>query len=174
MLLRCSKSLGVWKQAFGLGSDTTQSTVRAQELAGYYLPSGWRPSGEVRMGIRLRVVQGKDDCVGWLKCFSRILLLSFPVFKMAGSGIPGLLSGLVPALGRGAILESRDRVPRRAPAWSLLLPLPVSLPLSVCVTIIKKKNLKKYCAKPSIPECFKFSNEMYPFGYLDTITQSFL
>ena len=35
-------------------------------------------------------------------------------------------------LAQGAILETRDRVPRRAPgAWSLLLPLPVSLPLSL-------------------------------------------
>ena len=34
-------------------------------------------------------------------------------------------------LARGAILETRDQIPRRAPgAWSLLLPLPVSLPLS--------------------------------------------
>ena len=44
-------------------------------------------------------------------------------------------------LAQGAILETRDRIPRRAPgAWSLLLPLPVSLPLSLslCVTIINK------------------------------------
>ena len=42
-------------------------------------------------------------------------------------------------LAQGAILETRDRVPRRAPgAWSLLLPLPVSLPLSLSVTIINK------------------------------------
>ena len=35
-------------------------------------------------------------------------------------------------LAQGAILETRDRIPRRAPgAWSLLLPLPVSLPLSL-------------------------------------------
>ena len=35
-------------------------------------------------------------------------------------------------LAQGEILETRDRIPRRAPgAWSLLLPLPVSLPLSV-------------------------------------------
>ena len=35
-------------------------------------------------------------------------------------------------LAQGRILETRDRVPRRAPgAWSLLLPLPVSLPLYV-------------------------------------------
>ena len=44
-------------------------------------------------------------------------------------------------LAQGAILETRDRVPRRAPcAWSLLLPLPMSLPLSLslCMTIINK------------------------------------
>ena len=35
-------------------------------------------------------------------------------------------------LAQGAILETQDRIPRRAPgAWSLLLPLPVSLPLSL-------------------------------------------
>ena len=35
-------------------------------------------------------------------------------------------------LAQGVILEIRDRVPRRAPgAWSLLLPLPVSLPSSL-------------------------------------------
>ena len=46
-------------------------------------------------------------------------------------------------LAQGAILETRDQVPRRAPgAWSLLLPLPVSLPfsLSLSVTIKKKKE----------------------------------
>ena len=45
-------------------------------------------------------------------------------------------------LAQGAILETRDRVPHQAPgAWSLLLPLPVSLPLSLslCMTIINKK-----------------------------------
>ena len=42
-------------------------------------------------------------------------------------------------LAQAAILETRDRIPRRAlGAWSLLLPLPVSLPLSLCVTIINK------------------------------------
>ena len=35
-------------------------------------------------------------------------------------------------LAQGTILETRDRIPCRAPAaWSLLLPLPVSLPLSL-------------------------------------------
>ena len=46
-------------------------------------------------------------------------------------------------LAQGAILETRDQIPRRAPgAWSLLLPLPMSLPLSLSlslsVTIINK------------------------------------
>ena len=36
------------------------------------------------------------------------------------------------SLAQGAILETWDRIPHRAPgAWSLLLPLPVSLPLSL-------------------------------------------
>ena len=35
-------------------------------------------------------------------------------------------------MAQGAILETRDRIPRRDPgAWGLLLPLPVSLPLSL-------------------------------------------
>ena len=38
-------------------------------------------------------------------------------------------------LAQGAILETRDRIPRLAPAaWSLLLPLPVSLPLSLSLS----------------------------------------
>ena len=38
-------------------------------------------------------------------------------------------------LAQGAILETRDRIPRRAPgARSLLLPLPVSLPLSLSLS----------------------------------------
>ena len=44
-------------------------------------------------------------------------------------------------LAQGAILEIRDRIPYQAPgAWSLLLPLPVSLPLSLshCVPIMNK------------------------------------
>ena len=35
-------------------------------------------------------------------------------------------------LAQGAILETRDQIPRQAPgAWSVLLPLPMSLPLSL-------------------------------------------
>ena len=37
---------------------------------------------------------------------------------------------------QGAILETRDRIPHRAPgAWSLLLPLPMSLPLSLSLSL---------------------------------------
>ena len=37
-------------------------------------------------------------------------------------------------LAQGEKLETRDRIPRRAPsAWSLLLPLPMCLPLSLSV-----------------------------------------
>ena len=37
-------------------------------------------------------------------------------------------------LAQGVNLETEDRIPRRAPsAWSLLLPLPVSLPFSLSV-----------------------------------------
>ena len=36
------------------------------------------------------------------------------------------------SLAQGVILETQDRIPHRDPsAWSLLLPLPVSLPLSL-------------------------------------------
>ena len=58
--------------------------------------------------------------------------------------ILGHLGGLVVEclpLAQGAILETQDRIPHRAPgAWSLLLPLPMSLPLSLSlsVTIINK------------------------------------
>ena len=39
-------------------------------------------------------------------------------------------------LAQGAILETQDRIPRRAPgAWSLLLPLPMSLPLYLSLAV---------------------------------------
>ena len=59
-------------------------------------------------------------------------------------GIPGWRSSLAPAFGP-AILETLDRIPHRAPgAWSLLLPLPVSLPLSLSDDYHKiNKILKK-------------------------------
>ena len=50
--------------------------------------------------------------------------------------------GACPLAG-GTILETRDRIPHRAPgAWSLLVSLPLSLSLSVTI-INKLKKLKK-------------------------------
>ena len=58
--------------------------------------------------------------------------------KTGGGSLGGAAVWRLP-LARGAILETRDRIPRRAPgAWSLLRPLPVSLPLSLSLTIINK------------------------------------
>ena len=56
---------------------------------------------------------------------------------------------------QGAILETRDRIPRRAPgAWSLLLPLPVPLPLSLSLSVsheqINEILKKKKSFKPEI------------------------
>ena len=68
------------------------------------------------------------------------MLTYFHDLKMFKMGSLGGAAVWRLALAQGAILETRDRVPRRAPgAWSLLLSLPVSLPLCVCVTIIKNK-----------------------------------
>ena len=54
-----------------------------------------------------------------------------PVENTKGRSLGGAAVWRLP-LAQGAILETRDRVPGRAPgAWSLLLPLPMSLPLSL-------------------------------------------
>ena len=60
-----------------------------------------------------------------------VYLLVLHNVNISASGIPGWLCGLVPAFTRGLILDSRDGVLCGAPAWSLLLPLPVSLLLSI-------------------------------------------
>ena len=56
------------------------------------------------------------------------------LFKMPALGsLGGAVVWCLP-LAQGVILETLDRIPHRAPgAWSLLLPLPMSLPLSLCV-----------------------------------------
>ena len=60
-----------------------------------------------------------------------------------GSGQPGWLSGLAPPSAWGVILETRDRVPHRAPCMGRLLPLPVyTLPLSVLTKLIDKMSKK--------------------------------
>ena len=58
------------------------------------------------------------------------------VFKqIIGGSLGGAAVWRLP-WAQGAILETRDRIPRRAPgAWSLLLPLPMSLPLSLSLSV---------------------------------------
>ena len=55
-------------------------------------------------------------------------------------GQPGWLSGLGPPSAQGVNLETRDRGPHQAHCmeWSLLLPLPVSLPLSLSMSLMNK------------------------------------
>ena len=46
-------------------------------------------------------------------------------------------------LAQGVILETRDRIPHQVPgAWSLLLPLPMSLPLSHSLCAYHKYKIK--------------------------------
>ena len=47
---------------------------------------------------------------------------------LGGSAVERLSSA------QGMVLESQDRVPHQAPAWSLLPSLPVSLHLSMCLS----------------------------------------
>ena len=63
-----------------------------------------------------------SSCSGSLYIFTH-----FSVLKIFIPGQPQWCSGLEPPAAWGVILETRDRDP--LPAWSLLLPLPVSLPL---------------------------------------------
>ena len=83
--------------------------------------------------------------VKWFQCQKKYqtLFLGFTQYtkyyliqKRLDVGRPRWLSGLAPPSAQGLILETQDRVPHLAPAWSLLLPLPVSLPLSLplCVS----------------------------------------
>ena len=53
------------------------------------------------------------------------------IFFLNTLGQPWWLSGLAPPSAQGVILETRIESHIGLPAWSLLLPLPVSLPLSL-------------------------------------------
>ena len=66
--------------------------------------------------------------------------IKFMFQKFPSGGIPGWRSGLAPAFGPGRDPGDPGSNPTSGfdGAWSLLLPLPVSLPLSLCVTIINK------------------------------------
>ena len=71
-------------------------------------------------------------------------LRSQPEPKSRVGGIPGWLSGLVPTFGSGRSWSVRIESHIGLPAWSPLLPPPVSLPLSLYVYHkIKFKNLWK-------------------------------
>uniref|UniRef100_A0A8C0RB96 E3 ubiquitin-protein ligase RFWD3 n=1 Tax=Canis lupus familiaris TaxID=9615 RepID=A0A8C0RB96_CANLF len=62
-----------------------------------------------------------------------VSLLSFYIEMCRAGSLGGAAVWRLP-LAQGAVLETRDRIPHRAPgAWSLLLPLPISLPLSLSV-----------------------------------------
>ena len=70
----------------------------------------------------------------WNPCAESLLVNYFMEFFSRGS-LGGTAVWRLP-LAQGVILETRDRIPRRAPgAWSLLLPLPVSLPLSLSLSL---------------------------------------
>ena len=60
-------------------------------------------------------------------------------------GQPGWLSRLELPSAQDVVLETWDLVPRQAPCteWSLLLPLPVSVPLSFSLSLMNKLNLLK-------------------------------
>ncbi|CAD7678025.1 unnamed protein product [Nyctereutes procyonoides] len=76
-------------------------------------------------------------------------------------------------LAQGAILETRDRIPHRAPgAWSLLLPLPVSLPLSLslslCVSFTPKMQGRRMgTSGRAITKSTSVSGEMYTLEHND-------
>ena len=67
------------------------------------------------------------------------LWLSYPIpatHKMHQVGQPGWLRGLVPPSAQGLILETRDRVPRRAPCMEPASSSAcVSAPLSLCLCV---------------------------------------
>ena len=59
-------------------------------------------------------------------------------YKNMNMGQPRWLSGLALPSAQGVILKTGNRVPYRdvgRPAWSLLLPLPVSLPFSLSLSL---------------------------------------
>ena len=61
----------------------------------------------------------------------RNILVVLTAIRITEGSLGGAAVWRLP-LAQGAILETRDRIPRQAPgAWSMLLPLPMSLPFSL-------------------------------------------
>ena len=64
-----------------------------------------------------------------------MILFIHKVVEIATEGSLGGTAVWRLPLAQGAILETQDQIPCRAPgAWSLLLPLPVSLSLSLSLS----------------------------------------
>ena len=79
--------------------------------------------------INLEQLLSQSGVYNKLKCYFKKGLLG----RLGGSAVKRLPSA------QGVILQSQDRVPCQASAWSLLLPLPVSLPsVCVCVSLMNK------------------------------------
>ena len=75
--------------------------------------------------------KGSNFNVLWSVNFASSSLLVFFFKRLIEGSLGGAAVWHLP-LAQGAILETPDRIPHRAPgAWSLLLPLPMSLPLSL-------------------------------------------
>ena len=78
-----------------------------------------------------KITKYKNTKAPSLWSFSNIFTFFF-FFKAHLQGSLGGATVWRLPLAQGAILETRDRIPRRAPgAWSLLLALPLSLSLSL-------------------------------------------
>ena len=76
-------------------------------------------------------------CCDILKLYGLQVLLSIKVLVEYNHILWGHLGGLVVKclpLAQGVILETQERVPHRAPCMEPILPLPVSLPLSLCLS----------------------------------------
>uniref|UniRef100_A0A8I3N9E9 Histidine triad nucleotide binding protein 1 n=1 Tax=Canis lupus familiaris TaxID=9615 RepID=A0A8I3N9E9_CANLF len=82
---------------------------------------------------QISVAEDDDESVS--KFTNTIDFLAFFFFLIWETGQPGWLSGLTPPLVQGVILETGIKSHIWLPAWSLLLPLPVSLPLSLSLCL---------------------------------------
>ena len=86
-------------------------------------------------GTRSRVSRTKPWAEGGAKLLIHPGCPHFFFKKIFQGSLGGAVVWRLP-LAQGTILETWDRIPRRAPgAWSLLLPLPMSLPPSLSFSL---------------------------------------
>ena len=106
------------------------SSPMTNEYSFLFTPSSWPLSHSC---LHPRITHSKQCCPKWLPCLS----LSSPTLRLItlkhNSRTPGWLSSWASAFGSGHNPGSWDRVLHQAlcSAGSLLLPLPMSLPLSL-------------------------------------------